>query len=161
MTRTPLAIAAALASGILFGIGLAVARMTDPEKVKDFLDFAAIADGGWDPSLAFVMGGAAVVAFFGLRIDRLIGKPLAAPAFNAPAGRIDGRLVAGAAIFGVGWGLSGLCPGPAIADLGIMPESVLPFVAAMLAGSWITGTIIEGPTSPTANAAATAKQSRG
>ncbi|HET7714476.1 MAG TPA: DUF6691 family protein [Bauldia sp.] len=132
------AVVASALSGVIFGLGLAVARMTDPQKIKDFLDIAAIPEGGWDPSLAFVMGGAAIVAFFGLRLDRLLRKPLAAAAFApSPAPRIDRPLVVGSAIFGVGWGLSGLCPGPAIADLGLIAGGVLPFVLAMLAGSWL------------------------
>jgi uncharacterized membrane protein YedE/YeeE len=139
--RSPVArVAAALASGIVFGLGLALAQMTDPQKVKNFLDIAAIPDGGWDPSLIFVMGGAAAVAFFGLRLDRVMRVPLAAPAFvRGTRTAIDRPLVLGAAIFGVGWGLSGLCPGPAVADLSLVPLGVLPFVAAMLVGSWATG----------------------
>ena len=138
-----LALATALTSGTLFGFGLALARMTDPQKVKDFLDVAAIPSGGWDPSLAFVMGGGLLVAAVGLRLDRVLHKPLAALAFARPqARRIDGRLVAGAALFGVGWGLAGLCPGPAIADLGLL-GSVLPFVIAMLVGSWGAGWVMD------------------
>jgi uncharacterized membrane protein YedE/YeeE len=136
------AVAVACISGVIFGIGLAVSRMTDPQKVKDFLDIAAIPQGGWDPSLAFVMGGAALVAFFGLRIDRLIRKPLITQSFShLPAQRIDRPLVVGAALFGVGWGISGLCPGPAIANLGIVPSSVILFIAAMLAGSWLAAAL--------------------
>jgi uncharacterized membrane protein YedE/YeeE len=142
MSRPVVAIAAAATSGVIFGFGLAVARMTDPQKVKDFLDIAAIPQGGWDPSLAFVMGAAAVVAFFGLRLDRVLRKPLVSPAFlPLPPPQIDRPLVIGAAVFGIGWGLSGLCPGPAIADLGIIPSSVILFVLAMLAGSWLTGAL--------------------
>jgi uncharacterized membrane protein YedE/YeeE len=135
-------IAAAAASGIIFGIGLAVSRMTDPQKVKDFLDIAAIPEGGWDPSLAFVMGGAALVAFFGLQIDKLIRNPIVAQSFSPlPAQTIDRPLVFGAALFGVGWGISGLCPGPAVANLGIVPSSVALFIAAMFAGSWLAGAL--------------------
>jgi uncharacterized membrane protein YedE/YeeE len=136
------AVATAGVSGVIFGVGLAVSRMTDPEKVQDFLDIAAIPDGGWDPSLAFVMGAAALVAFFGLRIDRLVKKPIISQSFSPlPAQAIDRPLVAGAALFGVGWGISGLCPGPAIANLGIVPTSVALFIAAMLAGSWFAGAL--------------------
>jgi uncharacterized membrane protein YedE/YeeE len=132
----PVVVAASV--GVIFGIGLAVSRMTDPEKVKDFLDIAAIPQGGWDPSLAFVMAGAAIVAFFGLRIQRLIRKPIVSQSFIAlPAQQIDRPFVFGAALFGIGWGISGLCPGPAIANLGIVPSSVALFIAAMLAGSWL------------------------
>ncbi len=136
------AIVAAASAGVIFGIGLAVARMTDPQKVKDFLDIAAIPQGGWDPSLAFVMGAAAVIAFFGLRIDRSMRKPVLSQSFSPlPAQTIDRPLVVGAALFGIGWGLSGLCPGPAIANLGIVPLSVVLFIAAMLAGSWLAGAL--------------------
>jgi uncharacterized protein len=136
----PVGIVIALFSGVIFGIGLAIAQMTDPQKVKDFLDFAAIPAGGWDPSLAFVLGFGVVVAFFGLRIDRLWRKPIAAPVFlKGPRSPIGGRLVFGSAVFGVGWGTAGLCPGPAIADLGLVPLAVLPFVIGLLAGSWLTG----------------------
>ena len=146
MRRSFSNLGAALASGVLFGIGLAIAQMTDPQKIEDFLDFAAIPSGGWDPSLAFVMAGAVVVAFFGLRLDRLMRKPLAAARFGSGAAprRIDRSLVIGSAIFGIGWGLGGFCPGPAIADLGIVPGSVALFVLAMLAGSWLTGEVTAG-----------------
>ena len=142
MYRPLVAIVVAAVAGIVFGIGLAVSRMTDPQKVKDFLDIAAIPQGGWDPSLIFVMGAAAIVAFFGLRLDRVLRKPLAALRF-APVENsgIDRPLVIGAAIFGVGWGLSGFCPGPAVAALGLIPTSMLPFAVAMFAGSWLAGAI--------------------
>ena len=143
MATKPLALASALVSGIVFGIGLSVARMTDPQKIKDFLDIAAIPSGGWDPSLAFVMGGGLLVAIFGLRLDRLLRKPIAAPAFiKTHRVRIDAPLVGGAVLFGVGWGLSGFCPGPAIADLGIVPRDVIVFVIAMLIGSWGAGFVM-------------------
>ncbi|WP_291746705.1 DUF6691 family protein [Bauldia sp.] len=149
MRRSVIAIAAAFGSGIIFGLGLAIARMIDPQKVRDFLDFAAIPDGGWDPSLAFVMGGGVLVAFVGLRLNRVLARPIVAPAFQTTAKtRIDSRLVGGAAIFGIGWGLSGFCPAPAIANLGIVPQSVMLFVAAMLAGSWLTGEIAEWARKP-------------
>lgn len=132
----------AAVAGTVFGIGLAVSRMTDPQKVKDFLDLAAIPQGGWDPSLAFVMGAAVLVSFFGLRLDRMMRKPLYSQSFSTlPARSIDTPLVAGAMLFGLGWGIAGLCPGPAIANLGILPLSVLPFVVAMLVGSWLAGAV--------------------
>ena len=140
---------AALASGAIFGIGLAVARMTDPQKIKDFLDVAAIPTGGWDPSLAFVMGGGVLVGLIGLRLDRLLAKPVVGPVFDRNGhSRIDRRLVAGAAIFGVGWGLSGFCPGPAFADLGLVPGDVFLFVFAMLVGSWGAGQVLEWRSTP-------------
>jgi uncharacterized membrane protein YedE/YeeE len=156
MTRSPLFHLTALLSGVVFGIGLALSRMIDPEKIWDFLDIAAIPSGGWDPSLAFVMGGGVLVALFGMRLDRYLGKPIVGPAFiKTSRTRIDRSLVAGAAIFGVGWGLAGFCPGPAFANLGLVPLSVLPFVAALLAGSWLTGLVIERarPAPPKAAAA--------
>jgi uncharacterized membrane protein YedE/YeeE len=159
MPRSLPALLTSLIAGIVFGFGLAIARMTDPQKIKDFLDLAAIPSGGWDPSLAFVMAGGVVVAFFGLRLDRVLRRPLVAPAFShGTRTAIDPALVAGAAIFGLGWGLSGFCPGPAVADLGIVAGSVWPFVAAMAAASWITGIVsartTAGPTLETADAAA-------
>ena len=155
MTRSPFFHLAALISGLVFGIGLAVSRMIDPAKVQNFLDFAAIPTGGWDPSLAFVMGGGVLVALFGLRLDRLLARPIAGAAFiKTGRTRIDRQLVAGAAIFGVGWGLSGFCPGPAFANLGLIPQSVLLFVAALLAGSWTAGLFIERPAAREARATA-------
>lgn len=148
MTRTPLALAAALVSGILFGGGLAVARMIDPLKVKDFLDVAAIPSGGWDPSLAFVMGGGMLVFFVGFRLHRMIRRPLAAPAYSFPDRRgVDLPLVAGSVLFGIGWGAAGFCPGPAIADLALTPLDAALFVAAMLAGAWLTGAVRSGAAS--------------
>ena len=142
MSRTPLALAAALFSGLLFGVGLAVAQMIDPQKIHDFLDLAAIPSGDWDPSLAFVMAGGVLVFFFGYRLRRLFRRPLAAPAFSDPnQTRIDWPLIAGSVLFGIGWGAAGLCPGPAIADLALAPTDALLFVAAMLAGSWLAGAL--------------------
>lgn len=127
-----------LASGILFGIGLAISQMTNPEKVKNFLDFAAMPNGGWDPSLAYVMGGGVIVAWFGLRNARR--KP--AIDVDRPSASIDRPLVVGSTVFGLGWGLSGFCPGPAFADLGLIPGRAALFVAALLAGSWATGWLL-------------------
>ena len=151
--RTALALASAVAGGIIFGIGLSIARMTDPNKILNFLDIAAIPSGGWDPSLAFVMGGGMLVAIVGLRLDRFfrMSAPLAAPAFiKTRRTKIDAPLVLGAAIFGVGWGISGFCPGPAIANLGLVPGAVWPFVVAMFLGSWISGQFMEFSPSPPA-----------
>jgi uncharacterized membrane protein YedE/YeeE len=162
MNRATVSLISAAASGILFGIGLSVARMTDPQKIWNFLDVGAIPTGGWDPSLAFVMVGGIAVAFFGLRLDRWfkLGKPLAGPAFiKTSRTRIDAPLVPGAAVFGIGWGLSGFCPGPAIADLGLVPQDVYLFVIAMLAGSWIAGQIVEWVERPSGPQAAPAPSS--
>ena len=142
MNRSLSALAAALVSGVIFGIGLAIAGMTDPQKIKDFLDVAAIPSGGWDPSLAFVMGGGVLVGLVGLRLDRFMRTPLAGRAFiQTRHVKIDRSLIAGSTIFGIGWGLSGFCPGPAIADLGLVPGDVVLFVIAMLGGAWGTSQI--------------------
>src|SRR6202012_4539954 len=117
---------------------------------------AAIPSGGWDPSLAFVMIGGIAVAFFGLRLDRWLGltRPIAGSHFiKTHRTKIDAPLVFGATIFGVGWGLSGFCPGPAIADLGLVPRDVYLFVVAMLAGSGIAGRFLERTEQPVRPAA--------
>lgn len=125
---------AALAAGLVFGLGLTVSGMTDPAKVLNFLDLA----GTWDGSLAFVMGGGVVVAFIGYRLAFAAGTPLFDSQFHLPtATQIDGRLLAGAALFGAGWGLAGLCPGPALASLFTGSTGVLVFVGAMMAGMWL------------------------
>ena len=140
MTRYAPSVAAALLSGIIFGLGLALAQMTDPQKVMNFLDFTAIGVGGWDPSLALVMGAAVVTAFPFFRLYRRMARPLAAPEFLVPHAKgFDLRLIGGSLLFGLGWGFSGLCPGPALADLALDPLPALAFVASMLAGSWSVG----------------------
>jgi uncharacterized membrane protein YedE/YeeE len=137
-----LPILAALGAGIVFGLGLGISQMTHPEKIKDFLDLAAIATGGWDPSLLFVMGGALLVAMVFFRIGRPPLRPFLSGTFAHNWRRqIDGKLIGGSAIFGLGWGLVGLCPGPAIADLSLIPGEAVTFVAAMAAGSWAVGLI--------------------
>jgi uncharacterized membrane protein YedE/YeeE len=121
----------ALASGLLFGLGLTVSAMIDPAKVLNFLDIA----GNWDPSLAFVMLAAIPVAAIGFAIASRRGKPLIDTFFRGPkATVIDRRLVLGSILFGVGWGLVGYCPGPALAALGFGNPATWLFVAAMLAG---------------------------
>lgn len=129
------AIVAALLSGLLFGAGLVVSQMVDPAKVLGFLDIAGIAGGTWDPSLAFVMGGALAVTAPGYWFILRRKAPLAAPSFQVPTRRdIDAKLVLGAALFGIGWGLAGYCPGPAIASLVFGRLETAVFVVAMLAG---------------------------
>ncbi len=119
-----------LASGSMFAAGLSLSGMTDPGKVLAFLDVA----GAWDPTLAFVMAGAVGFHFLWLRLfARRIGSAPPA-AMSATAARIDARLVTGAVIFGVGWGMSGYCPGPALVSLGAGRHEAFYFVLAMLAG---------------------------
>ena len=121
--------------GLLFGSGLVVAGMSDPAKVLNFLELAAIPMGSWDPSLAFVMAGGVIVTFIGYRLVLKRPQPLFDTQFHMPTFRdIDARVVAGPAIFGVGWGLAGFCPGPALTALGTGSSQALLFVAAMLAG---------------------------
>lgn len=122
----------ALIAGILFGAGLAHSGMSDPTRVRAFLDLFG---GRWDPTLAFVMGGAIAPMVLAWAIRRRMEAPLADSRFSLPdTGEITPRLMGGAAIFGIGWGIAGLCPGPAIADLAIRPTLAAPFVIAMLAG---------------------------
>lgn len=130
--KTQLAqILAALAAGLVFGFGLSLSGMLDPARVQGFLDFF----GEWDPSLAFVLGGAVAVAMGGFFVMRHMGHPLFDRTFHVPTNkRIDPPLIIGSAIFGAGWGLVGFCPGPAVASLSLgLIQSVL-FVVSMLAG---------------------------
>ena len=124
-------IAAAFAAGLVFGLGLLLSGMTDPGKVVGFLDVA----GSWDPSLAFVMGGAILVGFFAFALARRRTRSFFGAAMHLPHRRdIDRRLVAGAAVFGIGWGLAGFCPGPALVASGAGYGKAALFVAAMLGG---------------------------
>jgi hypothetical protein len=130
-------LATAAISGALFGAGLYVSQMVDPLKVLRFLDFSAIPSGGWDPSLALVMASALVVMFVAVRLGKRRTAPLFDSRFHEPEyTRIDGRLVGGAALFGIGWGMAGICPGPAIALLAFMPDNLWVFLIALLAGSF-------------------------
>lgn len=123
---------ASLAAGALFGAGLALSGMTDPGLVLAFLDVT----GDFDPTLAFVLGGAVAVTVPGFRLVLRRRKPLLAERFHLPDNRrIDLRLAAGAAIFGVGWGIAGYCPGPAWVALAAGAQGAWVFVPAMLAGS--------------------------
>lgn len=124
----------AFLAGLLFGIGLLVSGMANPAKVLGFLDLA----GAWDPSLAFVMGGAIAVGAIAFALMRrrstsLLGERISLP----PTRGIDRRLVGGSLVFGAGWGLAGFCPGPALVALGAAQIDAVAFVAAMLAGMWI------------------------
>ncbi len=118
-------------AGSLFGAGLALSGMVDPTRVQGFLDVF----GAWDPTLAFVMAGALLPMALAWRLRSRRVAPAADDAFHTPDPRtITPSLVVGASLFGIGWGLSGLCPGPAIADLALAPGTVAPFIAAMIAG---------------------------
>ncbi len=124
-------IVAALAAGLVFGIGLILSGMTDPGKVIGFLDVA----GRWDPSLALVMAGAILIGFFAFRLAGRRGKTFLGGGLHLPQRRdIDLRLVGGSLLFGVGWGLAGFCPGPALVSLASGQQPAAVFVAAMLGG---------------------------
>lgn len=125
-------------AGLLFSFGLIVSGMINPQKVIGFLDLF----GNWDPSLAFVMGGAVIVNFFGFRLVTKKPNPLYADGFAIPTrADIDRNLILGASLFGIGWGLVGLCPGPAMAALSASPGKAAIFVAAMLTGMTLARTI--------------------
>lgn len=122
---------AAFAAGLLFGIGLILGGMTDPGKVIGFLDIA----GSWDPSLAFVMGGAVLVGLFAFALARRRATALLGGAMHLPQRRdVDLRLVLGSLVFGIGWGLAGFCPGPALVSFASGEGKAAIFVAAMLGG---------------------------
>ena len=141
-TRLPYLATAAL-SGLLFGAGLYVSQMVDPLKVLRFLDFTAIPTGGWDPSLAFVIVPAIAVMFVAVRISRRIKAPAFDSTFHEPEfHHIDRPLVLGAVLFGIGWGMSGICPGPAISLVAFWPPDLLVFLAAMFIGSYAGALII-------------------
>ena len=129
-------------AGALFGLGLAVSGMMNPAKVIGFLDLA----GGWDPTLAFVMGGALLVTIPAFRVILGRPRPILADTFALPTkSALDGRLLGGAALFGVGWGLSGFCPGPAVAALTTGLTPVFAFVAAMMVGMVLYAWVFERP----------------
>jgi uncharacterized membrane protein YedE/YeeE len=124
----------AFVSGVVFAAGLAISGMTKPTKVVDFLDFT----GSWDPSLAFVMIGAIGVHVYFARHALGMRAPLFADRFDlSTKRRLDARLVGGAALFGIGWGLGGYCPGPAFVSLAAGSMGAIVFVAAMLAGLFV------------------------
>jgi uncharacterized membrane protein YedE/YeeE len=127
-----------LAAGLIFGLGLVISGMANPAKVLNFLDVA----GHWDPSLAFVMAGAIAVTATGYRFVLRRPKPLLDDSFHLPGrNTIDRPLVVGSAIFGLGWGLFGFCPGPAITSLGLAATGTLVFVPAMLIGITVAGLV--------------------
>ncbi|SFE07230.1 DUF6691 family protein [Paracidovorax konjaci] len=121
----------ALGAGLLFGVGLIVSGMADPARVLGFLDVA----GRWNPSLALVMAGAVAVGLVAFTVARRRGRTLAGGPLHWPAARgLDARLLGGSVLFGIGWGIAGFCPGPALVGLGMGLREAAVFVAAMLAG---------------------------
>lgn len=133
---------AGLIAGLIFGLGLVVSGMADPAKVLNFLDIA----GTWDPSLAFVMGGAIAVTLPGYALLRRRAAPVFAPRFAWPVrSDIDPRLISGAATFGLGWGLSGFCPGPALTAITLAAPGTLVFVPMMLVGMALARWVASGP----------------
>ena len=123
-----------LVSGLLFGAGLTISGMTDPARVRGFLDVF----GDWDPTLAFVMGGAVVVMAVAWRIRTGMARPVFGEKFSLPDRKdLDGRLIVGAVLFGIGWGTAGLCPGPGLASLVLSPFNAAVFVGAMLGGMMV------------------------
>ena len=124
-------ILASFCSGLIFGLGLLISGMNEPEKVLGFLDFF----GAWDATLAFVMAGAVIVTGAGFALARRRSAPLFAVKFAWPSRNdIDAPLLIGSALFGVGWGLSGICPGPALVNLEGLTAPIVVFVAAMVVG---------------------------
>lgn len=132
MSRTSLRNLAALVCGVVFGLGLSLAQMTNPDKVLNFLDLR----GAWDPSLLLVLGGAVLLSSAGFALLRRRRTPLWDTQFHLPLAKtIDRPLLIGSALFGMGWGLSGYCPGPAIASLGFANPEALWVVSSMVAGA--------------------------
>lgn len=133
-----MSVAAAFAAGLVFGIGLILSGMTDPGKVIGFLDVA----GSWDPSLAFVMAGAIAVGLLAFALAKRRTRAFLGGAMHLPQGRdIDPRLVGGSLVFGLGWGLAGFCPGPALVSFASGQEKAAVFVAAMLVGMLVQGAL--------------------
>jgi uncharacterized protein len=136
-------VAVNFALGLTFGLGLVLSGMVDPAKILNFLDVF----GTWDPSLALVMFGAVIITFAGYQLAWRNSRPMFDDLFHLPKSTaIDRRLVLGAAIFGVGWGLSGYCPGPALAGISLLAPGTVVFVPAMLAGMWIARTLTANAT---------------
>jgi uncharacterized protein len=141
-----MAIVSQFAIGLIFGLGLLISGMSDPAKVLNFLDLAGIGSGTWDPSLAFVMAGAVAVTFAGFNWVLRQPRPLFAEKFYLPTKQeLDIRIVSGPAIFGVGWGLAGFCPGPALTALGFGSAAAVIFVAAMIVGMLLARWLADRP----------------
>lgn len=131
-------------TGVIFGLGISLSGMANPAKVLNFFDIA----GTWDPSLAFVMGGAVVTTFLGYKLVFGRAVPIFEPSFSLPTSRIiDAKLVGGSAIFGIGWGIAGFCPGGALPALGTGRWEVFAFTAALLAGIFLAK-LIQSATAP-------------
>jgi uncharacterized membrane protein YedE/YeeE len=125
--------------GLIFGLGIAISGMINPAKVLNFFDVA----GHWDPSLIFVMGGALITTFIGYRVVLRRPAPLIEERFQLPTNiAIDARLIGGSAVFGLGWGIAGFCPGAALPALATGKVEVLAFVGALLAGIWVARRIL-------------------
>ena len=136
-------LAVAAVAGAIFGLGLYISGMVNPLKVLRFLDFTAIPSGGWDPSLAFVMVPAVIVMFIAVRIGKARTRPAFDTRFHEPEfNKIDTPPVAGAAMFGVGWGMSGICPGPAVSLIAFWPQYLLIYLLALFVGSYGGSVII-------------------
>ena len=134
----------ALAGGIIFGAGLAWSGMADPYRVRSFLDLF----GDWDPTLAFVMLGAILPMALAWAVRRRMTRPLVETSFDLPSAtrRPDAKLVAGSLVFGIGWGIAGVCPGPALAGLALAPAGAAVFTVAMLAGMALHAHLVMGRT---------------
>lgn len=133
----------ALAGGIVFGAGLAWSGMVDPHRVRSFLDLF----GNWDPTLGFVMLGAIIPMALAWALCRRMERPLIEASFDLPGTRRpDAKLVAGSLVFGIGWGIGGLCPGPALAGLALAPAEAAVFTVAMLAGMALHARLVTGRT---------------
>lgn len=129
----------ALVAGVVFGLGLSVSQMVNPDKVLNFLDVA----GSWDPSLALVMMGALAVGITGFRWARKHDKPVFGSRFHiTDKTALDKPLVAGAAIFGIGWGMTGYCPGPAFASMALGNQEAFVMVVSIYAGFWAAGLLL-------------------
>ena len=136
--------------GLVFGVGISISGMANPAKVLNFFDIA----GQWDPSLAFVMGGALIVTFVGYRVVLKRSGPVMGAQFQLPTRRdLDLPLIGGAGVFGIGWGIAGFCPGGALPALGTGNPNVFVFVAALLAGI-IAAKAVQAAIAPRASAAA-------
>lgn len=122
-------------AGLIFGLGLVISGMSNPAKVLNFLDIT----GTFDPSLMFVMGGAVVVVFIGYRLVLKRELPICGDAFQIPTRQdLDKNLIVGAALFGIGWGIGGFCPGPAVTAITLGSEGIIYFFPALIAGLWIS-----------------------